>query len=221
MRKFLIWIQVIYKINQLNIVIDSTILEQIEIDTIIEDMKSADFDKNKFMLTEFTYSQLKRYQKIIQAGTANIPYKIKAYIFLDYMIRFHLLPKIIKSSPEMISKDNNIDSYFVNLLSEKFSEHSYHLEGRARNVKTPTLQLKIIYHILILALILNKYKLDISRLAQSMKMDIKQLQSYAKEIGCKLIEGKKNKKDATQAASFVELIAPLKLNLEHNKNNNK
>jgi hypothetical protein len=186
-------------------------------------MKSEEFDKNKFMFTDFTFSQLKRYQKYVQAGTANIPYKIKAYVFLDYMIRFHLLPKIIKASPEAISSENNIDSYFVNLLSEKFSEHSFHLEGRAKSVKTPTLQLKIIYHILILALILNKYKLDITRLAKSMKMDIKQLQIYAKEIGCKLYEAKKekNKKGVSQPGSMVELIAPLKLNLEHNKQNNK
>lgn len=186
-------------------------------------MKTDDFDTNKFSFTDFTFAQLKRYQKYIIAGTANIPYKIKGYVFLDYMIRFHLLPKIIKSSVETISKENNIDSFFVNLLLEKFSDHSFHLEGRAKNVKTPTLQLKIIYHIIILALILNKYKLDITRLAKSMKMDIKQVQSYAKEIGCKLTEVKKekNKKGSAQPGSIIELIAPLKLNLEHNKYNNK
>jgi hypothetical protein len=205
------------------LVIESTLLEQIEIDSITENMKTEDFDSNKFSFSDFTFCQLKKYQKYIQNGTANIPYKIKAYVFLDYMIRFHLLPKIIKSNVEIISKENNIDSFFVNLLLEKFSENSFHLEGRAKNVKTPTLQLKIIYHILILALILSKYKLDITRLAKSMKMDIKQLQSYAKEIGCKLSEVKKekNKKGSTLPGSIVELVAPLKLNLEHNKYNNK
>ena len=69
---------------------------------------------------------------------------------------------------------------------------------------------------------LTEYKFDYSPLARSMKIEEKEIYHYYKEIGCKLSDvQKKGKSKKNNSAAMVELEAPLKLNIEHNKYGNK
>lgn len=172
------------------------------------------YQQNKHRFSDFTLSMFKRFHKS-KKGLKSMPNKIKCTLFLDYMIKFYLLPKIIKSPPEIIAKQHDIDIYFVNKLMNIFAESSYHLGDRDKYVKTPILVLKNIYYILILSLMLNDYSYDYSVLSESMKLEEKEIFHYYKEIGCKLAELKKDKKGKLRC--HVELEAPLKLNTEHNK----
>ena len=145
-----------------------------------------------------------------------MPIKIKCTLFLDYMIKFYLLPKIIKAPPEVIAIQHDIDIYFVNKFLTMFAESSFHLGDRDKNVKTSILVLKNIYYILILSIMLNEYSFDYTLLANSLKIEEKDIFHYYKEIGCKLSDlPKKGKKSNTKC--YVELEAPLKLNTEHSK----
>ena len=172
------------------------------------------FEANKHRFTPFTLEVLKKINKK-KGGVAAVPVKVKFVLYLDYLIKFFSLPKVIKFTPENIAARHEIDLYFVNKFLNMFSEDSFHLGDRDKHVKTPLLVLKNIYYILILALMLNDYHFDYSPLAESLKTEEKDIYHYYKEIGCKLTD--LQKKGKTSKRMMVELIAPLKLNTEHPK----
>jgi hypothetical protein len=191
-------------------------MNQLNIDLIVNMYQDDNlFEINKHRFSEFTHSLFKKYNKS-KKGMASIPYKIKSALFLDYLIKFYHLPKIIKAPPEVLSKQTDIDLFFVNLFLEKFAESCFHIGERDKNTKSNILILKNTYHILVLALMLSDYKVDYSLLAKSMKLDEKQLYNYYKEIGCKLTDYKKLKNSKNNLSVYAELDAPLKLNLENN-----
>ncbi len=176
------------------------------------------YELNKHKFCKFTLDVLKRINKK-KGGISAVPIKVRFILYLDYMIKFYSLPKVIKFSPENIAKGNEIDLYFVNKFLYTLAESSFHLGDKDKYVKTPLLVLKNIYHILILALMLNDYKFDYSGLAESLKTEEKDIFHYYKEIGCKLSD--LPKKDKNTKKMMVELVAPLKLNTDHPKYGNK
>lgn len=185
-------------------------MEQLNIDLIFKMYQDKSiYEANKHRFSDFTLGLFKKYSKN-KKGMANVPYKIKCALYLDYMIKFYHLPKIIKSPPEVLSKQNDIELFFINQLLEKFAEGSYHLGEKDKNVKTPILILKNIYYILVLALMLYSFDFDYSLLAKSMKMEEKQIYNFYKEIGCKLSDYKK-----LDSKAHVQMEGPLKLNLEN------
>jgi hypothetical protein len=197
------------------LVIDSNSIENLNSDLIISMYKDNNiFESNKHKFSPFTLEVLKKINKK-KGGVAAVPVKVKFVLYLDYLIKFFSLPKIIKLSPENIARANEIDLYFVNKFLNDFAENSFHLGDREKFVKTPILVLKNIYHILILALMLNDYHFDYSPLAESMKTEEKEIFHYYKEIGCKLSDLPKKGKNSKRM--MVELVAPLKLNTEHPK----
>lgn len=190
-------------------------MSQLNIQLILDMYSNKEnYDANKHRFSEYTLSLFNKFKNSKQ-GLANVPYKIKCAVFLDYMIKFYLLPKMIKFPAEVLAKQHDIDIYFVNKFLNNFAESSYHLGDRDKHVKTPLLVLKNIYYILILSLLLSDFKFDYSILANSLKIEEKDIFHYYKEIGCKLSDI--TKKGKTTKGSTVELDAPLKLNTEHSK----
>jgi hypothetical protein len=203
------------KVVILFLVIDSNSVENLNNESILSMYKDNNiYEANKHKFTPFSLEVLKKINKK-KGGVAAVPVKIKFVLYLDYLIKFFSLPKIIKFSPENIAKGSEIDLYFVNKFLVDFAENSFHLGDREKFVKTPLLVLKNIYHILILALMLNDYQFDYSTLAESMKTEEKEIFHYFKEIGCKLSDLPKKGKNSKRL--MVELVAPLKLNTEHPK----
>jgi hypothetical protein len=179
-------------------------------------MKSDDFNQEKFSFCEYVFDHLKNFERNIKVkGHCSTPFRLKAYKFLDYMMKIKLLHAKIRAPPHVISQENNIDGEFVDFLLERFTETQYERDREYR-IKTPVNELKLIFHIIVLSLILGKYKINISLLSKSLKMDPKILQNYCRELGCKISEGKDKKKNSSSAV-FVQLTAPLKLNLELSK----
>lgn len=148
----------------------------------------------------------------------NVSNKIRYGLFLDYMIKFLSLPRIIKQSPEEIANKNNIELIIIKDLLERFTQNSFEMDERIKYIKTPQLQHKLIFHIIILCLHLNDYKTDMNILAKSMKIDNKQMFQFCREIGCNF-PGIKNeyvddKKIKNVKNLILELKAPLRLNME-------
>ena len=184
----------------------------------------------KHMYSEVAFEYLSTLIEHMQNKTIVIN-KIKFGIFLDDMIKFLMLPRILKTNPEELARNSNIEIQIFNNLLERFTEPAFELDERVRYVKTPVLQHKLVFHIIVLCLILNDFKTDMSVLAKSMKIDNKQMFQYCREIGCNFpgikneyVDDKKIKKVKNL---MVQLKAPLKLNIEkehkrystENKNN--
>ena len=127
-------------------------------------------------------------------------------------------PKIIKQNPENIAKNSNIEPELVKTLLDNFTQNSFELDERVKFVKTPVLQHKLIFHIIVLCLYLNNFKTDMGVLSKSMKIDNKQMFQYCRELGCNF-PGMKNEVDDGKKVKNVknlmfQLKAPLRTNIE-------
>lgn len=147
-------------------------------------------------------------------------------IFLDYMIKFYGFNKTEYKTPEEISHILGIDMKFTYLLLTKFCETFLSIENTIRYKKTPVCRHRLICFILVLALSLKNFRFDVGVLAKSLKLDLKGIFEYLKEIGCSFPDMKtenddKNKKIKKFSSLIVELKAPLKLNVDFRALNTK
>lgn len=175
------------------------------------------FEKNTHLYVEVTADYLRNLIEPLE-NKINVSNKIRCGLFLDHMIKFLLLPKILRHSPEDISKNSCIEIEIIRHLLENFTQNSFELDERIKYIKTPLLQHKLIFHIIVLSFILNNFKIDMSMLGRSMKIDNKQMYQFCREIGCNF-PGIKNeivddKKIKNIKNLIAELKAPLKLNIE-------
>ena len=159
-------------------------------------------ENNKKNFSLFIYEYLKSLVPKINDGK-NLSNKIKYSIFLNDLIKFYLLPKVIRENPEKLTSKFNLDVSYIKIMLNNYTTVNVDNGNKVTYMKNPNLILKNIYHIICLALLLNWFEFDYSTLATSLRMDNKQMTTYFKEIGCTL-----SNKNTT-----VKLTAPLKLNL--------
>ena len=159
-------------------------------------------ENNKKNFSLFVYEYLKSLVPKINDGK-NLSNKIKYSIFLNELIKFYLLPKVIRENPEKLASKFNLDVSYIKIMLNNYTTVSVASGNKVTYMKNPNLILRNIYHIICLALLLNWFEFDYSTLATSLRMDNKQMTTYFKEIGCTL--SNKN--------TIVKLTAPLKLNL--------
>jgi hypothetical protein len=146
--------------------------------------------------------------------------KLRYLVYLDYMIKFYGFNKIEFKSPEDIARTLGIDLFFVNILLSNFCETFLSMENTIQYKKTSVCKHRLICYIIILALSLKKYKFDIKLLAKSLKLEIKAIYEYLKEVGCVFSDMKtevdeNSRKFKKFDSMVVELKAPLKLNVDY------
>jgi hypothetical protein len=135
--------------------------------------------------------------------------KIKYAIYLDEMIKFHDMPKVIRDS-ERAAKDLKLENEMERFewILKTFTEPAYNLGEKIKYIKTSTMILKNIFFILVLSLVINQFEFDYRSLARSLKMELKQLTQYFREIGCGFKSVKDKKGGNPQ--SIVVFKAPMK-----------
>ena len=147
----------------------------------------------------------------------NVSKNIKYTVFLDNMIKFCLLPRVINKSPEELTQELNINPTILKYLLDTFSKPSFTFDDKLKHIKSNEHLLKNIYYIIALAFFLYDFKFDALPLCESLKIDTKQMYFYLKELSCEfpnikteIIDDKKikNIKDF-----LVELKAPLKFSV--------
>jgi hypothetical protein len=136
------------------------------------------------------------------------------------MIKFYAFNKIEFRSAEDLSRLLGIENKFVSILLNKFCETVLSIENTLQFKKTGVCKHRLICYILVLSLSLKNFKFDIGILAKSLKMDIKGLYEYLKEVGCTFsnmtTETNESYKKIKKFDSLeVKLEAPLKLNVDY------
>jgi hypothetical protein len=203
---------------KLNLVLDPQLSLIINHKETLKLLKRPDnFASSRSLYSEVVFNYLTTLIDPI-SNKKNVSNFIRYGIYLDYMIKFLSLPKIIKQSPENISINNNIEIDIVKYLIDNFTQNSFELNETIKYVKTPVLQHKLIFFIIVLTLILNNFRTDMGVLSRSMKIDNKQMFQYCREIGCNF-PGIKNeiveeKKIKNVKNLVMELKAPLRVNIE-------
>jgi hypothetical protein len=191
-------------------------------------ISSGEILKNNSEHSEFTKDYFSVFVDVLKSDKhANIILNIQYGLFIDKLISFICMPKVINMNLEHLSNHLNANKDLVKTFTEKYTLVSNE-EGRTKYIKTPELILKAFYDCVILALYLHNYKMDMDPLCKSIKVDQKLMLSRLKVFNCTFpqikkevnSEGKKVKKINMFS---VELKAPLKLNIEPNKlrNNSK
>lgn len=211
------------------IVIENESVKEIDHKPVLKMVKGNGklLHKNKEQFTEFAYDYLSGLIQKINEGK-NLSNKIKYTIYINELIAFYLLPKTIQQTPQKISEDKRIELSHVNKMIDKYTKQTIDSSGRLSYIRSPMLILKNIYHILVLALLLNGYEFNYTSLAKSMRIEMKKVMSYYREIGCSFkTEKKTNGNDSNKGGSIkssmdiVKLNSPLKLNFNYNQYSKK
>ena len=200
------------QIFEFNSVIENEKVKNIDHKEVLKMLKKngEGLEQNKSLFCEFVYEFLKSLVPKINEGK-NLSNKIKYSIYLNNLIKFYHLPKMIKENIEKLKQRFSLDEEYIKIMLEKYTKIGYSAGNKITYIKSQNLILKNIYHILCLALLLNWFEFDYTSLANSLRLNNKKIMIYFREIGCSF----KNNTDKTKGKNtIVKLNAPLKLNLK-------
>jgi len=200
------------EIFEFNSVIDNEKVKEIDHKDILKMLKKngEGLEQNKNLFCEFVYEFLKSLVPKINEGK-NLSNKIKYSIYLNELVKFYLLPKLIKENPEKLAQKFTLGADYVKIMLKNYTKMSTDGTGRVTYSKNQNLILRNIYHIICLALLLNWFEFDYTSLSNSLRLNNKKMMAYFREIGCTF----KNSQDKSKGKnSVVKLTAPLKLNLK-------
>ena len=200
------------QVFEFNSIIENEKVKNIDHKEILKMLKKngEGLEQNKNLFSDFVYDYLKSIVPKINQGK-NLSNKIKYSIYVNELIKFYHLPKMIKESPEKLKQKFTLGEEYTKLMLEQYTKIGAANGGKITYIKSQNLILKNIYHILCLALLLNWFEFDFSSLANSLRIDNKKIMSYFREIGCTF----KNNEDKSKGKNtVVKFTAPLKLNLK-------
>jgi DNA-directed RNA polymerase I subunit RPA49 len=203
------------QIFEFNSVIPNEKVKNIDHKEVLKMLKKngEGLEQNKNLFCDFVYQFLKSLVPKINEGK-NLSNKIKYSIYINELIKFYFLPKIIKETPEKLKQKFTLDEEYIKIMLNQYTKIGNSNGGKVTYIKSQNLILKNIYHIICLALLLNYFEFDYISLANSLRIDNKKMITYFKEIGCTF----RNNEDKTRGKNtIVKLIAPLKLNLKQKK----
>jgi hypothetical protein len=200
------------QIFEFNSVIENEKVKNIDHKEVLKMLKKngEGLEQNKSLFCEFVYEFLKSLVPKINEGK-NLSNKIKYSIYLNNLIKFYHLPKMIKENIEKLKQRFSLDEEYIKIMLEKYTKIGYSAGNKITYIKSQNLILKNIYHILCLAILLNWFEFDYTSLANSLRLNNKKIMTYFREIGCSF----KNNTDKTKGKNtIVKLNAPLKLNIK-------
>ena len=200
------------QIFEFNSVIPNEKVKNIDHKEVLKMLKKngEGLEQNKNLFSDFVYQFLKSLVPKINEGK-NLSNKIKYSIYINELIKFYFLPKIIKEPLEKLKQRFTLDEEYINIMLNQYTKISNTNGGKITYIKSQNLILKNIYHIICLALLINWFEFDYISLANSLRIDNKKMMTYFREIGCSF----RNNEDKTRGKNtIVKLNAPLKLNLK-------
>ena len=200
------------QIFEFNSVIPNEKVKNIDHKEVLKMLKKngEGLEQNKNLFSDFVYQFLKSLVPKINEGK-NLSNKIKYSIYINELIKFYFLPKIIKEPLEKLKQRFTLDEEYINIMLNQYTKISNTNGGKITYIKSQNLTLKNIYHIICLALLINWFEFDYISLANSLRIDNKKMMTYFREIGCSF----RNNEDKTRGKNtIVKLNAPLKLNLK-------
>ena len=210
--KFDLTMKDVLKIFDYNSIIENEKIKEIDHKDVLKMLKKngEGLENNKNLFCEFVYEYLKSLIPKINEGK-NLSNKIKYSIFLNDLIRFYLLPKLIKENPDKLAQRFTLGQEYIKVMLQNYTKLSTDGMGRTTYSKNQNLILRNIYHIICIALLLNGFEFDYTSLSNSLRLNNKKMMTYFREIGCTF----KNSSDKNKGKnSVVKLTAPLKLNLK-------
>ena len=199
-------------IFEFNSIIENEKIKEIDHKEVLKMLKKngEGLENNKNLFCEFIYEFLKTLVPKINAGK-NLSNKIKYSIFLNDLVKFYLLPKLIKEKPEKLAERFTLGEEYVKIMLKNYTKMNIDGAGKTTYSKNQNLILKNVYHIICLSLLINWFEFDYTSLANSLMINNKKMMSYFREIGCTF----KNSTDKNKGKNcIVKLTAPLKLNLK-------
>ena len=200
------------QIFEFNSVIPNEKVKNIDHKEVLKMLKKngEGLEQNKNLFSDFVYQFLKSLVPKINEGK-NLSNKIKYSIYINELIKFYFLPKIIKEPLEKLKQRFTLDEEYINIMLNQYTKISNTNGGKITYIKSQNLTLKNIYHIICLALLINWFEFDYISLANSLRIDNKKMMTYFREIGCSF----RNNEDKTRGKNtIVKLNAPLKLDLK-------
>lgn len=121
------------------------------------------------------------------------------------------MPKTLRKPPTELANLTNIPLFIINDILEKFYQKTYYEGEKVKHVQTFVLQLKHIFHIIVLVFMAYNFEFNYLELAKTLKIEDKKMMEYLKEIGATFVQTKSEDKKKTE---YVQLNAPLKFAMD-------
>ena len=210
--KFDLYAKDVGNIFEFNSIIENEKVKEIDHKEVLKMLKKngEGLENNKKLFCEFVYEFLKSLVPKINEGK-NLSNKIKYSIYINDLVKFYRLPKLIREKPENLAQRFTLGEEYLKIMLNNYTTISVDGAGRTSYSKNKNLILRNIYHIICLALLLNWFEFDFTSLANSLNINIKKMATYLREIGCSF----KNSSDKNKGKNTVaKLTAPLKLNIK-------
>ena len=114
-------------------------------------------------------------------------FRVRAAIFLTYLLRLYRYKDVITLTPKEIEDDLGIPKDIVDHLLENYATLSYG-KGNTNNkfhyVRSKKHKDKLICHIVVLLLIIRDFSFDVKHLINALKIDFVKLVNYLRMISC-------------------------------------
>lgn len=133
--------------------------------------------------------------------------KIGYIFYLHYLILLFRQRFPVRKSPTEFSTSLNIPPIVLQQLLAVFSDAN-HQNGRLVFTQSKTLKDKLLIYILMMALVIRNYTLDLQELAQDLKRSPATLGPYCRELGCRMDRVKTGPTKCFRAVLAVPLRFP-------------
>lgn len=114
-------------------------------------------------------------------------FRVRAAIFLTYLLRMYRYKDVITLSPKEIEDDLGIPKDIVDHLLKTYATLSYS-KGDSKTkfhfVRSKKHKDKLICHIIVLLLIIREYHFDVKHLINALKIDFVKLVNYLRMVSC-------------------------------------
>lgn len=119
----------------------------------------------------------------------HLKFRVRASIYLTYLVKFYKFPRIIKQTPKEVEESSNIPKEITERLLNTYAEiTTAQGEGKSKRKfhysKTKKLQDKLLCHIIILMLMIYDYQIDVKWIINALKIEFAKLVKYLRTISC-------------------------------------
>ncbi|OQS03428.1 hypothetical protein THRCLA_04263 [Thraustotheca clavata] len=111
--------------------------------------------------------------------------KVALMLYVMYLVQFYHSRYPMHATPAGISENLNIPHVIVTQILDTFTECVVNDHGRTSYSQSKVLKDKLMLYMLVVAMTVNNFSLDLTALASDLKRASSNLAQYARQVGCR------------------------------------
>lgn len=116
--------------------------------------------------------------------------KVAHIVYLTYLLQFYNLHFPLRKSAAMLSEEKDIPLVVVRHLLKLYTESTQSDTGHMTYLQPKSLKDKLILYMVVVALTVNGFSLDLTELTTDLKKSAATLTTYCRQLGCAVDKAK-------------------------------